>query len=102
MNFNWTIKAQQIKRRDNFTCQYCGKRTELHVHHLFYVPGIRYDDYPGRFLITLCSTCHLFEHACYDLIGKNHHDKLINGMLSIDIYAKIKSKEWISERIPEF
>lgn len=91
--FDWQIKSIQIKIRDNFTCQNCGSKSHLNTHHLFYDKNRLYHDYPGNMLITLCKNCHLFEHSCYDLVGKYHHEKLLSGMLSIDIYKKIKNNE---------
>lgn len=92
-SFDWKLKAYLIKRRDNFTCQNCNSKENLNVHHLFYESDRKIHDYPGNYLITLCKRCHLFEHSCYDLIGFKHHDALLSGMLSIDIYTKQKSRE---------
>jgi hypothetical protein len=97
-DFLWQLKSRQIKARDNFTCQYCGIKNNLRVHHLIYLPGRKLHDYPGSYLITLCERCHLFEHACYDLVGKYHHEKLLSGMLSIDIYYKLKNREKLSDK----
>ena len=54
---------EEILRRDNYTCQKCGKTDELEVHHL--LPRGRY---PGLALqvsngITLCAECHRKEPA---------------------------------------
>ena len=87
-SFEWKLKSAQIKKRDNYSCQFCGNNDNLNVHHLFYKSELKYYDYTGFMLITLCNNCHLFEHSCYDLVGKFHHDKLVSGMLSIDIYKK--------------
>lgn len=95
-DFLWSVKSQQIKKRDNFTCQYCGKRHDLNVHHIFYDNNYKYHDYPGYMLITLCKECHLAEHAAYDLIGHKYHELLISGMLSLDIYKKFKNKEYFN------
>jgi|GEM_PF-7056855 len=58
--------AREIKERDNFTCRRCGanKRrggnTKLHVHHIV-EPECGGTDDPSN-LITLCSSCHGWEH----------------------------------------
>lgn len=67
---------KNIKKRDNFTCQWpgCQTKTKLHVHHIY-----RWSDFPGlRFHtnngITLC---------------KFHHDN-IKGLE--DSYSQVLSK----------
>ena len=45
------------KMRDRFTCQRCGSRYNLQVHHLGPVTSTSIDD-----LITLCFKCHQQEH----------------------------------------
>lgn len=54
---------EEILRRDNYTCQRCGAKDKLEVHHL--LPRGRY---PGLALqvsngITLCTECHRKEPA---------------------------------------
>lgn len=105
-SFEWRLKAYQIKKRDKFKCQICPSNKSLEVHHITYINGLNIWDYPSNYLITLCSNCHISEHAAFDLIGKNYTEALLSGMLSIDIYRKIKSKElFISKKnlidIPE-
>lgn len=61
---DWSL---DIRRRDNFTCQKCGKsgRTRLHAHHIeAYNTAIelRNDINNG---ITLCEGCHSDFHAIY-------------------------------------
>jgi hypothetical protein len=52
----WKKLAQEIRKRDNFTCQYCGKKGATDVHHI--IPRrIRIDNSPEN-LITLCKSCH--------------------------------------------
>ena len=67
----WTIKAAQIKRRDNWECQLCkasggvtikDKHNILITHHikpLEYYPEYKLID---SNLITLCGTCHNMVH----------------------------------------
>jgi endogenous inhibitor of DNA gyrase (YacG/DUF329 family) len=52
----WKKLAQEIRIRDKFICQYCGKKNATDVHHI--IPrrmGI--DNSPDN-LITLCRSCH--------------------------------------------
>lgn len=47
---------QQVKDRDQWECYICGKKTNLHVHHI--VPRIEGGDHVAENLVTLCSGCH--------------------------------------------
>lgn len=65
----WSNKRLQIFKRDKHTCQLCGSKTNLQVHHL------RYNEtrtapwaYPNTSLITLCEACHKKVHADPDHI----------------------------------
>lgn len=50
---------QEIKKRDNFTCQYCGKqRCKLNVHHI----DTDKNNCKLSNLITLCVPCHIKTH----------------------------------------
>jgi hypothetical protein len=52
----WKKLAQEIRKRDNFTCQLCGKKGATDVHHI--IPRrIKIDNSPDN-LITLCRSCH--------------------------------------------
>jgi hypothetical protein len=56
-SFNNYLKTQ-IRERDRYTCQECGKkqrRIKLHIHHINYIK----DDCSPRNLISLCRSCHL-------------------------------------------
>jgi endogenous inhibitor of DNA gyrase (YacG/DUF329 family) len=57
----WKKLAQEIRKRDKFICQYCGKKNATDVHHI--IPRrIRIDNSPDN-LITLCRSCHMrIEH----------------------------------------
>lgn len=63
----WKRRAQQIKRRDQFTCTACNSTNSLHVHHLLYQPGLHVWEYPGEYLVTLCSKCHEKAHEGKDI-----------------------------------
>ena len=60
----WTrLFKEQIRQRDNYTCQLCGvpeveccKR--LHVHHIDYVK----ENIKPKNLISLCASCHSKTH----------------------------------------
>ena len=63
----WQEKRKRILKRDGYKCRYCSSKTNLHVHHKFY---LRYPDntkalpwdYPDDVLITLCYNCHKKVH----------------------------------------
>lgn len=67
-NDNWKIKRDNILKRDNYTCRYCGRHDGiLQVHHKYYniyPNGTRPKpwDYPDDALITLCDDCHKRVH----------------------------------------
>ena len=89
--FEWILKATEIKIRDNFTCQVCGNKRFLNVHHILYIKGRKLWDYPNWYLITLCAFCHGQEHVYLNLIDKDQYkEQLLSGMLAIDIHNKNK------------
>lgn len=59
----WQKKKYEILERDNYTCQKCGAKSNLNVHHKSYSPNTLAWDYPNENLITLCDRCHSFEHG---------------------------------------
>lgn len=67
---------QQVKSRDDNTCQSCGKRRSpyfLHAHHIFSYsdnPSLRTDIKNG---ITFCSKCHDNFHDRYGRGGNTRH-----------------------------
>jgi len=51
--------SQQVRERDDFTCQICGSKKETQAHHIlskFYHPEFALDSTQG---ITLCKKCHI-------------------------------------------
>lgn len=60
----WINRSKKIMQRDNFTCQLCGKKhVRLNVHHIKYLKGIDYWDYPDELLMTVCEVCHAKIHG---------------------------------------
>jgi len=58
----WSTLRQTVIDRDNGQCQHCSEQSNLQVHHKTY--GGCFDNFnfnPNQ-LITLCATCHNFEH----------------------------------------
>lgn len=67
----WYNKRRIILERDNHKCQWCGKTTNLQVHHKYYnkYPNNTHVEpwnYPDDALITLCDDCH---KKCHDKYG---------------------------------
>lgn len=54
----WLRKKNEILERDNYTCQKCGAKSHLNVHHLNYEKEKLAWEYPKEQLITLCYNCH--------------------------------------------
>jgi hypothetical protein len=75
----WQKLAQEIRKRDNFTCQLCGKKGATDVHHI--IPRrIKIDNSPDN-LITLCRSCHgKVEHLTdiYLANGKDPREIFVN------------------------
>jgi 5-methylcytosine-specific restriction endonuclease McrA len=46
----------QVLKRDGWRCQLCGRRNNLHIHHI--ISRGRFGDDTMRNLITLCANCH--------------------------------------------
>ncbi len=86
----WIARANEIKQRDNYTCQICGSKNNLHVHHILYQYDLDPWNYIDEALITLCSNCHKHEHECKDSINELIARANIHGMLHSDILNKMK------------
>lgn len=60
---NWQKKRLEIMSRDQFSCVQCGENEKtLNVHHLYYESSKAPWEYPSSALVTLCATCHEYEH----------------------------------------
>lgn len=64
---NWHEVKSKVLERDNFSCCVCGKKANLEVHHIepirFFKPKDREEKGNNLDnLITLCLSCHRFEH----------------------------------------
>lgn len=64
--------AFAVKERDNFTCQICQKRGQLHSHHLNSYSKFPQERYKIENGITLCKACHW---AFHDKYGKHRNTK---------------------------
>ncbi|MDE6720668.1 MAG: HNH endonuclease [Bacteroidaceae bacterium] len=55
----WQRKVDEIRQRDNYTCQLCGTQNkQVQVHHTWYNQNLHYWESPNEQLITLCKDCH--------------------------------------------
>jgi len=59
-------RAQEIRKRDNFVCQKCGKKRSSIVHHRD--GDHRHNDDSN--LVTLCRRCHREVHVEHDIDGR--------------------------------
>jgi len=55
----WTVLRTSVLIRDNSTCQSCGSKNNLHIHHITYE---KLGDERMEDLVTLCSICHQEVH----------------------------------------
>lgn len=85
----WLQKKAEILIRDNYTCQKCGAKSHLNVHHLVYEDGRLAWEYPNEKLITLCEQCHAMEHKAtipyFGEVYMHHHSDYIDFMLCYGI-----------------
>lgn len=58
----WADRRKQIMTRDQFCCRKCPSKSDLQVHHIWYIKGNLPWEAPDNHLITLCRTCHKLEH----------------------------------------
>lgn len=82
----WNVRANEIKKRDNYTCQDCGSFSKLEVHHLKYKGDLLPWLYEDEELITLCKKCHKSWH-----LG----DRTIKGLISEMYISGLLPKEII-------
>lgn len=86
----WLQKKAEILIRDNYTCQKCGAKSHLNVHHKEYEKNKLAWEYPNEDLVTLCQSCHENEHRIvpYPKVGNFYtydHSEFTNDMLCYHI-----------------
>lgn len=56
---HWRQMKQKYKQHHHYSCTYCGRKSNLHLHHLTYerVGNESFED-----LIYLCASCHAKVH----------------------------------------
>ena len=60
----WQRKRLEIMQRDGFACLSCGDdKSQLAVHHRYYLAGRMPWEYPSWCFRTLCGRCHNGEHS---------------------------------------
>jgi len=64
----WADLRSKVVRRDRYTCQHCGSKEDLNVHHQSYPKILGTESIDT--LITLCRECHTEEHARLSAAGK--------------------------------
>lgn len=65
----WKNKRRQVLQRDNYSCNECGVKSNLQVHHLDY-DTIGDEDLED--LITLCRKCH---HNLHEIINRKKQEQ---------------------------
>ncbi|MGH9787599.1 MAG: HNH endonuclease [Candidatus Acidiferrales bacterium] len=90
---HWQWTANQIRNRDNYTCQVCGRRksrkTRLTVDHMVPLRLSMDDDWTN--LITVCKACHRYKTGYLERM-------LILGDIPTFL-EKLRSKGWPMRRI---
>jgi len=67
-NIKWKKIANKIRKRDNYTCQQCGKFPAYDVHHI--IPYRLFHNDNENNLVTLCRNCHMQIERITNFIGK--------------------------------
>ena len=56
----WQKRRLRVMERDDWKCRDCrNHRSQLHVHHCYYIPGVDPWDQPEEAMLTLCDECHV-------------------------------------------
>ncbi|NCD40593.1 MAG: HNH endonuclease [Bacteroidia bacterium] len=69
----WNKIRDDIKKRDDYTCQICGfKKKKLVVHHIDEVPtNNKYNN-----LVCLCDSCHIHLHSQSGSVDKSKYPRI--------------------------
>ena len=88
----WQRKKSEIQIRDNFKCVMCfGEKSQIHVHHLAYLPNRKPWEYENEMLVCLCDKCHEIAHNDMPkIIALISFAALKNGLNLIDIADALK------------
>jgi hypothetical protein len=89
INDRWDSHAydewrKAVKTRDKWRCRHCGRRTQLHAHHVrgwTSHPEMRFDVSNG---LTLCRSCHQNEHARLRALTSSNVPTSDSRRLSLD------------------
>lgn len=58
----WIEFAAKFKASRGWKCESCdapqGQKSELSVHHVYYIPGVKMWDHPEEIMECLCWACH--------------------------------------------
>ena len=79
----WDAIAKQVRERDGFICQFCGKSRSTIVHHI--IPRRMGIDNSMDNLLTLCSSCHF-------KVERKTSSYIENGIDPISIFYEIWQK----------
>jgi len=83
----WITKSIEIKERD-ITCQKCGSKLNLEIHHHRYLRFTDPWDYPDNYLITLCRDCHQEETDNLRILDNKIESMLTSGLFAKDVIDK--------------
>lgn len=102
-DFNFVKWASEVKRRDFYTCQVCGRRgVELNAHHILSWsdnPNERYDLDNG---VSLCSNCHDTFHLIYGKGGNNEIQFNEFSKIAKDLLVEAEYQNEIESQVNKF
>ncbi|MBQ9526266.1 MAG: WYL domain-containing protein [Fretibacterium sp.] len=58
---DWEVRRERILKRDHYTCQECGSKNNLHIHHKIHIEDGGH--HTSENLICLCKSCHEKAHG---------------------------------------
>ena len=85
----WEELKKLVWRRDNYTCQVCGKRPSYQVHHI--IPRRKGGKDELSNLVTLCGLCHMLVSPCPDFA--------IAKAFKLDIKTIRKKRREVAEKL---
>lgn len=92
----WFKFRDEILKRDNYQCTVCGNKSDLRVHHTYYIKSKAPWQYPPCSLLTLCESCHYNYHITHEITYLDEQPKQkkkIRGSRKTLLRAKKKKKK---------
>lgn len=100
----WKILANDVKERDNYTCQKCNRfitQGQWSVHHIIKVTKDNYNDdnifYNSDNLILLCEKCHKAVHSDQADYTNNRFNSIEESESYVDDEDKVDTEKRLKD-----